>query len=110
MLRKRRGPRRRLKHTDYLEMRRRVSEGETFAAIGKALGCSTKTIQRFMRRVGGLLEKSQGRSALRLSLAEREDLSRGLRAGDSLRQIGRRLGRAASTISREVSTTGQRVG
>ena len=93
MLHKRRGPRRRLKHTDYLEMRQGLAEGETFAAVGEAVGCSTKTVQRFMRRVGGLLERSQGRSPLRLSVAEREELSRGLRAGDSLRQIGRRLPR-----------------
>ena len=74
MLQGRRRRQRRLKHTDYLEMRRRLSEGETFAAVGEAVGCSTKTIQRFMRRVGGLLERSQGRSPLRLSMAEREEL------------------------------------
>lgn len=81
MLQRRRRRRRRLKHADYLEIRRRLSEGETFTAVGVAVGCSTKTIQRFMRRVGGLLERSEGRSPLRLSLAEREEVSRGLRAG-----------------------------
>jgi len=46
------------------------------------------------------------RSPLRLSLAEREELSRGLVARDSLRTIASRLGRAASTISREVARRG----
>jgi IS30 family transposase len=43
---------------------------------------------------------------LRLSLAEREQISRGLAAGETLRAIGRQLGRAASTISREVAANG----
>lgn len=77
MLQRRRRRQRRLKHADYLEIRRRLSEGETFTAVGEAVGCSTKTVQRFMRRLGGLLERSQGRSPLRLSLAEREEVSRG---------------------------------
>lgn len=108
MLQRERERQRRLRHADYLEIQRRLSEGESYAAVGAAVGCSTKTIQRFMLRVGGLLERSQGRCALRLSVAEREELSRGLRAGDSLRQIGRKLERAASTISREVRRNGCR--
>lgn len=108
MLQRRGRRQRRLKNADYLEIRRRLSEGETFTAVGEAVGCSTKTIQRFMRRMGGLLERSERRSPLRLSPAEREEVSRGLKAGDSLRQIGRRLGRAASTISREVASDGDR--
>src|SRR5262249_32167878 len=50
----------------------------------------------------------KARSALRLSLGEREEISRGLTAGESLRSIARRLGRAASTISREVAWSGSR--
>ena len=48
------------------------------------------------------------RSPRRLSLADREEVSRGLIAGDLLRQIAGRLGRAASTISREVAWNGPR--
>ena len=50
------------------------------------------------------------RSPLRLSLAEREEISRGLAAGESLRAIARRLGRAPSTVSREVAATVAGVG
>jgi IS30 family transposase len=109
-MRRQRERQRRITHADYLEIQRRLSDGETFEVVGAAVGCSTKTIQRFMLRVGGLLARSQGRSVLRLSVAEREEVSRGLRAGDSLRQIARRLGRAASTVSREVSRNGRRGG
>src|SRR5690242_16310874 len=48
------------------------------------------------------------RSALRLSLAEREEVSRGLAGGESLRAIAGRLGRSPSTISREVVANGGR--
>ena len=99
---------RRLSREDHVEIQRRVSEGETFASAAAAVGCSTKSIQRFMARTGGMMPRSRARSPLRLSLADREELSRGLQAGDSLRQIAARLGRAVSTISREVAWNGQR--
>ena len=85
---------RRLSHGDHVEIQRRVSEGEAFASAAAAVGCSTKSIQRFMARTGGMMPRSRARSPLRLSLADREELSRGLMAGDSLRQIAARLGRA----------------
>ena len=99
---------RRLGHADHAESQRRVSEGETFASAAAAVGCSTKAIQRFMARTGGMRPRARARSPLRWSLADREELSRGLIAGDSLRQIAARLGRAVSTISREVAWNGHR--
>jgi IS30 family transposase len=99
---------RRLSKAEHLEIERRISEGETFAAAAEAVGCSTKSIQRFMARTGGLRRRVRERSPLRLSLPDREELSRGLIAGDSLRQIAARLGRAVSTISREVAWNGPR--
>jgi IS30 family transposase len=69
---------------------------------------STKSIQRLLARTGGLERRAQERSPLRLSPADREELSRGLVAGDSLRQIAGRLGRVASTLSREVERNGGR--
>src|SRR5215203_6114633 len=99
---------RRLTEADHLEIQRRISGGETFAGAAAAVGCSTKSIQRFMARTGGLARKKRERSPLRLSLGEREELSRGLLAGDSLRRIATRLGRAPSTVSREVAWSGHR--
>ena len=99
---------RRLSQADHLEIQRRVSGGETFATAAAAVGCSTKSIQRFMARTGGLMPRARERSPLRLSLGDREEISRGILAGDSLRQIATRLGRTVSTISREVSWNGHR--
>ena len=55
-----------------------------------------------LRPKGGIYQPPQKRRGGTLSLSDREEISRGLAAGDSYRQIGRRLGRPASTISREV--------
>ena len=98
----------RLSESDRGELQRRVSEGETFASAAAAVGCSTKSVQRFMARTGGIRPRVHERSPLRLSLAEREELSRGLLTGDSLRQIAARLHRATSTISREIASNGHR--
>ncbi len=101
---------RRLSAAERLELRHRVATGETFAAVAAALGCSTKSIQRYFVGTGGLAPRGPVRSPWRLSLAEREEISRGLRAGDSRRAIARRLGRAPSTVSREVAPNGGRCG
>ena len=94
------GNARRLSRADRAEIERRIWGGETFETAATAVGCSTKSIQRFLALTGGLKRRLKVRSPLRLSLAEREELSRGLVAGDSLRAIARRLRRAPSTISR----------
>jgi IS30 family transposase len=101
------GNAKRLSQADRSEIERRIWGGETFAAAAAAVGCSTKSIQRFMALTGGLRPRRQ-RSPRRLSVSDREELSRGLVAGDSLRSIAIRLGRAPSTISREVAWTGNR--
>ena len=102
------GNARRLSQTDRSQIERLILGGETFATAAAAVGCSTKSIQRFLALTGGLKRRLKERSALRLSLAEREELSRGLVAGDSLRTIAARLWRAPSTISREVAWNGPR--
>jgi len=102
------GNARRLSQADRTEIERRIWSGETFAMAAAAVGCSTRSIQRFLALTGGLKRRVKERSAFRLSLAEREELSRGLVAGDSLRTIATRLRRAPSTISREVAWSGSR--
>jgi IS30 family transposase len=79
--------------------------------IGREMGRPSSTIRRHIDtqlRTRPVRERS--RSPLRLSLAEREDISRGLAAGESLRGIAARLGRAPSTVSREVKGHGGRDG
>ena len=98
----------RLSETDRLEIGDRIRSGETHAEIAAAVGCSTKSIQRLLRRAGGLAPRGRNRSPSHLTVAEREEISRGLRAGDSFRAIAGRLGRAPSTISREVAANGSR--
>lgn len=102
------GNARRLSEADRVEIERRIHEGETFATVGAAVGCSTKSIQRYLALTGGIKRRTTVRSALRLSPGEREEISLGLTAGESLRSIGRRLSRAPSTISHEVSWSGSR--
>jgi len=102
------GNARRLSEADRAEIERRIHAGETFEVVAAAVGCSTKSIQRYLALTGGVRRRRRERSPLRLSLREREEISRGLTEGESLRSIGRRLRRAGSTISREVAWSGSR--
>jgi IS30 family transposase len=104
------GNARRLSQADRAQIESLIWGGATFEAAAIAVGCSTKSIQRFLALTGGLKRRIKQRSPLRLSLAEREELSRGLVAGESLRTIATRLRRATSTVSREVGWSGSRSG
>lgn len=102
------GNARRLSQADRSQIERRIRAGETFATTAAAVGCSEKSIQRYLAHTGGLKSRLKERSPRRLSPAEREEVSRGLISGDSLRAIAARLKRAPSTISREVVWNGHR--
>jgi IS30 family transposase len=65
-------------------------------------------VQRLLAKTGGVKPRTKPRSPLRLSLSEREEISRGLLAGDSRRVIATRLGRSPSTVAREVAAAGGR--
>ena len=104
------GNARRLSQADRAEIERRIWAGETFATAAAAVGCSTRSIQRFLAFTGGLKRRIKPRSVLRLSLADREELSRGLVAGDSLRTIATRLRRTPSTILRKLRWSGPHSG
>ncbi len=94
-----------------LEIRRRVATGERLIDVARAVGRSTRSVHYVLARSGGLPPPiPRARSAWRLTRMEREEMSRGLRGGESLRQIARRLGRAASTVTREVAANGGRRG
>lgn len=101
------GNARRLSHADRATIEALIHQGATFEAAATAAGCSTRSIQRFLAVTGGLKRRLKARSPLRLSIAEREELSRGLVAGESFRAIAKRLGRAPSTVSREVAWSGR---
>jgi IS30 family transposase len=98
----------RLTGAERLELQCRVRAGETHEVAASAVGCSAKSVQRLLVKTGGVKPRARPQSALRLSLREREEISRGLLAGDSCRVIARRLGRAPSTVSRDVAAAGHR--
>ena len=80
--------------------------GQTAVQISDRLGCCKSTITWVVRRAGGLPPRARTRSLRALRGAEREEISRGLAAGESQRSLARRLGRAPSTISREIARHG----
>ena len=90
------------------ELWRRWKAGESLSEIGRALGRQAGSIHGVVAANGGYVPAPRRRSARVLSLAEREEISRGLAEGLSLRRIGRRTGRAPSTISREIRRHGGR--
>ncbi len=84
----------------------RWQAGDANRLIGRDLGRSAASIRAFVESWGGVRPEPRRRSLRHLSLIEREEISRGVAAGDSLRSIGVRLGRAASTVSRELARNG----
>ena len=98
----------RLTCAERLELQRRVRSGETHQSAATALGCSAKSVQRLLVKTGGLMPRTMPQSALRLSQSEREEISRGLLAGETCRRIAAQLGRSPSTVSREVAAGGRR--
>jgi IS30 family transposase len=90
------------------EIWRRYRGGASLRAIHQALGRASRTVWSFVASTGGVPPALRTRPPLRLSLAEREEISRGVVAEESCRAIARRLGRSASTVSREIAGHGGR--
>jgi len=86
----------------------RWKAGQSLHAIGRALGKDHVVIQLLLARHGGIAPAARRRSRRVLTLAEREDISRGIASGCSMRVIAQRLSRASSTVSREVARHGGR--
>jgi IS30 family transposase len=84
----------------------RWQRGESLTAIGRAFGKPSSSIYCLVSPHGGIRPLERRRSKLALTLSEREEISRGLVARYSIRSIARMLGRAPSTVSREVSRNG----
>jgi len=86
----------------------RWKAGQTLHEIGRFYGKPHNSIRAVLLPRGGIPPIARRRSRLALTLAEREDISRGIASGSSIREIARRLDRAASTVSREVARHGGR--
>lgn len=87
---------------------RRWKEGQSLSDIGRALGKAPGSVHGFLSARGGIAPVARQRSDRALSLREREEVSRQLCAGSSLRAIARSLARSPSTVSREVARNGGR--
>ncbi len=84
----------------------RWQRGESLNAIGRAFGKPSSSIYFQLSPRGGIRPAPRRRSRLALSLIERETISRGLAADQSARSMARLLGRAPSTVSREIKRNG----
>lgn len=87
---------------------RRWRLGQSLSEIGRALGKQAGSVHGVLASNGGITPRLRTRSGSSLSLADREEISRGLAGGLSIRLIAARLARFASTVSREVNRNGGR--
>ncbi len=90
------------------ELWQRWKAGQSFDQIGRALAKHHSSIRFVVRSTGGFLPRTRRRRASALTLFEREEISRALAQGRALGAIATALGRAPSTISREVAGGGGR--
>src|SRR5713101_3558775 len=102
------GKRSRLSLTQRAEIWSRWKSGQSLHEIGRAFGKPHTSVRCLLLPRGGIPPAARCRSRLALTLAEREDISRGIASGSSIREIARHLHRAASTVSREVNRHGGR--
>ena len=102
--RKRRG----LSAEQKAELWKRWKAGQSLNEIGRALGKDHVVVHFVLARHGGIAPPTRRRSRRVLTLAEREDISRGIASGCAMRVIARGLHRSPSTISREITRHGGR--
>src|SRR5260370_23555683 len=102
------GKRSRLSLTQRTDIWGRWKSGQSLHEIGRAFGKPHSCIRCLLLPRGGIPPAARRRSRLALTLPEREDISRGIASGSSIRETARRLDRAASTVSREVTRHGGR--
>lgn len=102
------GVRHRLSAAQERELWTRWKQGETLTAIGQSFALQVSSLYGVVRRHGGIAPAPRTRAPRVLSACEREEISRGVAAGQALRAIARALTRAPSTISREIARHGGR--
>src|SRR5467141_3369606 len=86
----------------------RWKAGQSLHEIGRAFGKSHSSIRCLVLRHGGFVPAVRRRALLALTLREREEISRGIASGSSIREIANCLDRTVSTVSREVARHGGR--
>jgi IS30 family transposase len=84
----------------------RWQKGDSLQQIAQLFDRNHSTVQGILSRTGGIRPTPRRRSRLALTLAEREEISRAVVMGQSIRSIARQLGRAPSTIGRELQRNG----
>jgi IS30 family transposase len=94
--------------TQITDVWRRWKAGQSLHDIGRAYGKPHPSIRCVLLPRGGIAPAARRRSRLALTLGEREDISRGIASGLSTREMAGHLGRAASTVSREITRHGGR--
>ena len=105
-MRRKRGPG--ISASEKSEIWRRWQIGTSLSEIGRVIGRSHAQVHRVVSASGGVMPPPRRRSRLALSWAEREEISRGIVAGHSMRTIAAILKRAPSTVSREIARHGGR--
>jgi IS30 family transposase len=101
-------PRRYYSEADKALMWDRWQKGDSLHTIGRLFERSHTAVRRILAETGGIRPPQRRRSRLALTLAEREEISRGIVAGHSIRSIASALGRSPSTVSRELRRNGGR--
>ena len=99
---------RRFTEAEIVEVWDRRQAGELTRSIARRLARNGSSVRRLFEDAGGVRPARRLRPERHLSLVEREEIWRGVAAGDSLRAVASRLGRAPSTVSREVARNGGR--
>jgi IS30 family transposase len=89
---------------------KRLKGGESLQSIARALGRNSGTVRGWFAATGGIEPPARVRSERHLKLSEREEISRGLAAGWSIRHIAKQLKRDPATVSREIKRNGGPVG
>jgi IS30 family transposase len=84
----------------------RWQKGESLKSIGRSFDRSSSSIFGLLAPTGGIRPPVRKRSSLALTIAEREEISRGIAKQQSVRAIANQLGRSPSTISREINRNG----
>ena len=83
-------------------------QGVSLRGVARRTGRDAWSVAKIIGSAGGIRPPARGRDGRHLTVAEREEISRGLAAGESYQQIGERLGRSRVTVWREVTRNGGR--